>query len=394
MSIAYDKNIHLCVGCGRTGHLWEKAYLKKMVFGGPGISAYLLVLESKGAYYEEAEKSQNQKHGYAFEIASAASSSESEEESISLEAFLTGPAQKRLRIGKPEENGMKTVKALREIVGRKGLGPLNYRALAEKLNVPLNLIEFFQASPDAAKEFRKMSQRLNIRKGLRPGNKAKTKAKISADCASVKVDRRNTNSRETLTQSDFNIDPKTISPRVNPEHKVFDFVAVLRVRYNEKCRWKKLFKVKPVTQADQGSELNIISQGLVNAMVFPQFTLSCEKDDSGLFIFTAGGGATEPKEFTCFNVGKASGELHLLLGLLWLYEANVVISVRTSSLVIWDKKLDVLQPKIPFAFRSSEGKSSFVAETEDSQADDESSDTTDSEDMMSDTEDSEAESLK
>ncbi|KHJ35402.1 hypothetical protein EV44_g3993 [Erysiphe necator] len=192
--------------------------------------------------------------------------SESEEESISLEAFLTGPAQKRLRseqgrievqdlpnsesssrprlqktsVGKPEENGMKTVKALREIVGRKGLGPLNYRALAEKLNVPLNLIEFFQASPDAAKEFRKMSQRLNIRKGLRPGNKAKTKAKISADCASVKVDRRNTNSRETLTQSDFNIDTKTISPRVNPEHKVFDFVAVLRVRYNEKCRWKKV----------------------------------------------------------------------------------------------------------------------------------------------------------
>ncbi|POS83255.1 hypothetical protein EPUL_005455 [Erysiphe pulchra] len=54
----------------------------------------------------------------------------------------------------------------------------------------------------------------------------------------------------------------------------------------------------------------------------------------------------------------------------------------------------VLQPKIPIAFGSSEGKSSFVAETEDSQADDESSDTTDSEDIMSDTEDSEAESLK
>lgn len=90
-----------------------------------------------------------------------------------------------------------------------------------------------------------------------------------------------------------------------------------------------------------------------------------------------------------------------------------MISVRTSSIVIGDKKLDgristlnspefipssphnlVLQPKLPVAFRSSEGKNSFVAETEDSQADDESSDTTDSEDMMSDTEDSEAEPLK
>ncbi|KHJ35286.1 hypothetical protein EV44_g5494 [Erysiphe necator] len=85
MSIAYDKNIHLCVGCGKTGHvkpncknpplqLWEQAYLKQMVFGGPGISAHLLVLESEGAYYEEAENSQNQEHGYAFEKASAASS--------------------------------------------------------------------------------------------------------------------------------------------------------------------------------------------------------------------------------------------------------------------------------------------------------------------------------
>ncbi|KAI6246136.1 hypothetical protein HI914_05621 [Erysiphe necator] len=412
MSIAYDKNIHLCVGCGRTGHvkpncknpplqLWEQTYLKQIVFGGSGISAHLLVLESEGAYYEEAEKSQNQEHGYAFENALAASSSESEEESISLEAFLTGPARKHQRseqgrieqktsVGKPEKNGMKVVKALREIVGREGLGPLNYKALAEKINVPLNLLEFFQASPDAAKELRKMSQRLNIRKGPRPGNKAKKKAKISADSASVE---------------DFNIDPKTIFPRVNPEHKAFHFVAVLRGRYNEKS-W------------------------LVNAMAFPRFTLSRELDDLGLFVSTADGRATELKEFTYFNLGvsgiwrrvyafirpydkKSSGELHLLLGLPWLYEVNAVISVRTSSIVIGDKKLDgcittlnspefipssphnlVLQPKIPVAFRSSEGKSSFVAETEDFQANDECSDTTVSEDMMSDTEDSEAESLK
>ncbi|KAI6249648.1 hypothetical protein HI914_02133 [Erysiphe necator] len=325
---------------------------------------------------------------------------------------------------------MKAVKDLREIVGREGLGPLNCRALAEKTNVPLNLLEFFQASPDAAKEFRKISQRFNIRKGPRPGNKAKTKAKIPADSASVKVDRKNTDSRETLTQSDFNIDPKTIFSRVNPEHKAFHFVAVLRGRYNEKSHWKKVTLSPGISQADQGSELNIISQGLVNAIAFPRLTLSREKDDSGLFVSTTDGGATELKEFTYFNVGvsgiwrrvyafirpydkKGPGELHLLLGLPWLYEVNAVISVRTSSIIIGDKKLDgcistlnspefipssphnlVLQPKIPVAFRSSEGKSSFFAETEDSQADDESSDTTVREDMMSDTEDSEAESLK
>ncbi|RKF60315.1 hypothetical protein OnM2_052064 [Erysiphe neolycopersici] len=458
MSIVYDKNVHLCVGCDRTGHvkpncknlpiqLWEQTYLKQMVFRGPGISAHLLVLESEGAYYEEAGSNQNQEHGCALEKASAASSFESEEESISLEAFLTGPSWKRERdllnsesssrprkqktsVGKPEKNGMKAVKALREIVGREGLGPLNYRALAEKIYAPLNLLEFFQASPDAAKEFRKILQRLNIKKGPRPGNKTKTKAKISADSISVKVDREKAYSREILTQSDFNIDSKTIFPRMDSEHKAFHFVAVLRGKYNEKSRLKKVTLSPGISQGDQGSELNIISQGLLNAMEFPRLTLSREKNESRLFVSTAHGGGTDLKEFTCFNVGvsgiwrqvyalirsydkKGSGELNLLLGLPWLYEVNAVISVSTSSIVIGDKKFDgctstlnlpefipsstpnlVLQPKLPVAFRSSEGRNSFVAENEDSQADDESSDTIDSEDMMSDTEDTEAESLK
>ncbi|KHJ30283.1 hypothetical protein EV44_g3736 [Erysiphe necator] len=204
--------------------------------------------QSEGAYYREADKSQNQEHGYAFEKASAASSVLSNPAESS-----SRPRKQKTSVGKPEKNGMKAVKDLREIVGREGLGPLNYRALAEKTNVPLNLLEFFQASPDAAKEFRKISQRFNIRKGPRPGNKAKTKAKIPADSASVKVDRKNTDSRETLTQSDFNIDPKTIFSRVNPEHKAFHFVAVLRGRYNEKSHWKKVTLSPGISQAYQVS---------------------------------------------------------------------------------------------------------------------------------------------
>ncbi|KHJ35287.1 hypothetical protein EV44_g3596 [Erysiphe necator] len=149
----------------------------------------------------------------------------------------------------------------------------------------------------------KCLKRLNTRKGSRTENKTKTKAKISADSVSVKVDNKKAYSRETLTQSDFNIDPKTIFPRVNPEHKAFHFVAVLRGRYDEKSRWKKVTLSPGISQADQGSELSIISQGLVNAMAFPRYTLSREKDDSGLFVSTADGGATELKEFTCFNVG-------------------------------------------------------------------------------------------
>lgn len=47
---------------------------------------------------------------------------------------------------------MKAVKALREIVGRDVIDPVNCRTLAEKICVILNLLEFFQAS-DNVEEF-------------------------------------------------------------------------------------------------------------------------------------------------------------------------------------------------------------------------------------------------
>ncbi|RKF60278.1 hypothetical protein OnM2_052053 [Erysiphe neolycopersici] len=220
MSITYDKSVHLCVGCGETGHLkpncknpplqlWEQAYLKQMGFGGQGINAHLLVLENQGYAYERASAASSvlsnpiwapspkeyctQRITDAFpqrcaknkKIAQSMKTenyveSESEEEPISLATLMADPARKHQRgdegkikvqdllnsesssrprklrtpVGKPEKNGMKAVKVLREIVGREGHGLLDYRALAEKINVPLKLLEFFQASPDVEKKFR------------------------------------------------------------------------------------------------------------------------------------------------------------------------------------------------------------------------------------------------
>ncbi|KAI0995489.1 hypothetical protein K3495_g12690, partial [Podosphaera aphanis] len=242
MSANYDKSVRLCVGCGEPGHvkpqcknpplqLWEQAYLKQMVFGGPGVSAHLLILESEGAYHGEIGRNKSQEAGYALEERSASSSALSNpvwapsleeyctqslveplsltrkegketrqsehkdndeldaEESVSIEAFMAGPARKRQRgedgkieindilnsessskprkskkkpASKPEKNVSRALKTLREIVGREGLGPLNYRELAEKIEVPLNILEFFQASPDAAKEFRRIEDDSDI----------------------------------------------------------------------------------------------------------------------------------------------------------------------------------------------------------------------------------------
>jgi hypothetical protein len=55
----------------------------------------------------------------------------------------------------------KNLRQLREIVGRQGLGPIDYRALAGKIQVPLSLLDLFQISPDLAKAFRTLSTRVN-----------------------------------------------------------------------------------------------------------------------------------------------------------------------------------------------------------------------------------------
>lgn len=101
---------------------------------------------------------------------------ESEEESTLFEAYFTDSASERFRgeegrvdvqdilnsessdtkrkIWNPASKMMRNgKKALREIIRRDELDPLNYRALAEKVEAPLNLLRVFQASLDAAKKF-------------------------------------------------------------------------------------------------------------------------------------------------------------------------------------------------------------------------------------------------
>lgn len=88
---------------------------------------------------------------------------------------------------KPERNGTRPARALREIFRREGLGPLNYEAPAEKIEVPLNLLEFFQASPDAAKEFRKLSQRVNTRTKKKELKGMNRSGKVAIDGAVFKI---------------------------------------------------------------------------------------------------------------------------------------------------------------------------------------------------------------
>ncbi|KAI1000633.1 hypothetical protein K3495_g7566 [Podosphaera aphanis] len=57
----------------------------------------------------------------------------------------------------------RVVKQLREILGRIGKGPVNYKKLAEEIKVEVSLMDLFQISPDLSKEFQKLSTRVNAR---------------------------------------------------------------------------------------------------------------------------------------------------------------------------------------------------------------------------------------
>src|SRR5271156_4299947 len=79
---------------------------------------------------------------------------------ISLEALLAGPSRKRARVTvedvlddsgpelrsvpepkKRRAKGERLLKALREIIGREGLGPIDYKHLAQRIQVPMNLLD-------------------------------------------------------------------------------------------------------------------------------------------------------------------------------------------------------------------------------------------------------------
>lgn len=276
---------------------------------------------------------------------------------VQLESFSLGPSKKRQRINleeifieetskttcttnndpdlarpiKQAKKLKKALKHLREIVGREGCGPINYIDLAKRISIPINLLELWQVSPDAAKEFRRLSTRIN-----------KKKVKRSPT--------------ELFSNSVNNDHPRsfTNTQSSSSERKAFRVPVVAQAEANGKIM--KVALPKHISQADQGSEMNVISQGLVKALKLEKLCLGT-RGFSGLTMNTADGGATELSHFVSFRIGvcgiwrridafvrpvvKKGGELdlHLLLGLPWLHEVNANIFIRDSKIILGDSRL-------------------------------------------------------
>jgi hypothetical protein len=240
-------------------------------------------------------------------------SSDGNQQVISLESFVAGPSRKRARVDdmlnsddeNPEPKKItkarrarctRAVGVLREIIGREGMGPIYYRQLAKKIQVPVNLLDLFQMSPDLSKAFRKLSTRVNVKSKGKAAAAAVESVEstpsipVVSGPVSENVHKVSATSNLVLSQP--------LMPRLGPNEKAFGVPAVVKARRSGDVI-KQISLPASTTKVDQGSELNLISIGLVKAMHYKPISLS-SKGFSGLTMNTADGGSSALTHFVTF----------------------------------------------------------------------------------------------
>ena len=218
----------------------------------------------------------------------------------------------------------KKIRQLNEINGREGLGPIDYKDMLAQIRVNLSILDLMQISPDAAKAFKYYSTRRNQKRGKRQpqSNKINTDVQMSSD--------------------------QTAAPRgIRQCERPFRLLDATIVCPNLKT---KTILNMGATQADQGSDINLISDLLVS-------TLSLEKREipgvGGFMMQTADGNLTTLRTFAVFKLGVAgiwrtvhayirlkprsgTDSISLILGLPWLYSVKATINIFENCIAIGD----------------------------------------------------------
>lgn len=231
----------------------------------------------------------------------------------------------------------RVTKQLKQIVGRIGLEPINYKDVMQDFKVTLSLMDLMQISPDFAKNVRQLSTRANEKK-----KRIDPSAMIA--CISLSA-----NQAETLNAGSSTLHPSGY-PRFIPvqsDDKAFRIPAKSRVTLDGKPVTVNLKGLTCI--ADQGSDINIVTYSIVQTLGLETYMVSPKKDFA-LHMGTADGKTSPLTRFTIMTVGvngiwrqiyafirpTASTDRHLLLGLPWLHDVNAVIDIRSSTISIGD----------------------------------------------------------
>ncbi|CAD6503204.1 BgTH12-02872 [Blumeria graminis f. sp. triticale] len=193
------------------------------------------------------------------------------------------------------KKGETKIRELREIVGRRGKGPVDYVKLAEEIKVPINLLDLFQIFPDL-------------------------KTKVGKQVPTTSVN---------LLDKDKST-PQRSFLAVDADNKAFRIPTIVRIRKDG--RHKLIRLPLGASQADQGSDINVCSPALASALSAKIRKLGNRGWNTGLQMMIADGNASQLMEFCKLNI-RTQGvrrrvccfirpdthkreDLHLLLGLL------------------------------------------------------------------------------
>jgi hypothetical protein len=252
----------------------------------------------------------------------------------------------------------RATKQLKQIVGRMGELPVNYKDVMGNFTLTISLMDLLQISPDFAKNVRMLSTRANEKKKKRHINPESLAACITVN-SNMATTGDYTDSTPIVSSSSASIHlagyPKFVPVQSND--KAFRIPAKSKVTIDRRVI---LVNLKGLTYiADQGSDINIVTLNVVQTLNLPIYLVSPKKDYT-LHMGTADGRSSPLTRFTIMKVGvegiwreifafirpTASSDRHLLLGLPWLHDVRAVIDIRASLISIGDFNLGETHTRI------------------------------------------------
>ncbi|POS82297.1 hypothetical protein EPUL_004696, partial [Erysiphe pulchra] len=262
---------------------------------------------------------------------------------VTFESYLGEQSRKRQRV---EVEEILNDGSGESIVGRQGKGPLDYTKLAEEMIVKVSLLDLYQMSPDLSRAFRKLSTR--IRKS-RVEDQAESEVLLAGELEDLGLGDEN-RCCEGASGGVNNL--RSVVPLVSAERKAFRVPVVVKTSKNG----TPVNVVMPteVSQADQGSDMIVVTIGFLRALGISTKPLS-DVGYHNLTMNVADGRSAKLTHCCTLTIGvlgvwrkvdafvgpydeSNKTEVHLLIGLPWLHGVDAKIHIRASKIELGDVK--------------------------------------------------------
>ncbi|KAI0997508.1 hypothetical protein K3495_g10678 [Podosphaera aphanis] len=234
------------------------------------------------------------------------------------------------KVRKVEQKRAKmTLTQLGEMLGRQGKGPIDHKRLAEDIKVEVSLMGLFRTSPDLSKAFRSLSTRMNERS--KRSKEPRLKSAVSGEAVQ----------RGQRKKAEVTIDQKA-------------FRIPIVVKTHKNGRSINVTLPTNIAQADQGSDMTIVTVGFLKALNIPMRTLT-SKVFNGITMNVADGTSAQLTHYATIEIGalgiwkkveafvrpfgkENERDIHLLLGMPWLRAVDAKIRIRDSIIEIGDSE--------------------------------------------------------